>query len=117
VIVTSILGSMLQNALRARRHLRAERHLRQTELLLRAGADLAAFRLARDPAYSGETWRVASDQVAGTGDAQVTIGVGHESEQPSWQVRVVAEYPAGSDRSIRRSRTFSLPRSTSQIEE
>jgi hypothetical protein len=55
LIVTSILSSMLQNALRARRQLRIERDRRQVELLVQAGADRAAFRLTTEPSFRGDT--------------------------------------------------------------
>jgi type II secretory pathway component PulK len=106
LIVMALLGSMLQNTLRARRQLRTERDLRQAELLLQAGADRAAFRLSKDADYRGETWKLPAKSVIGSGEAEVVIEVSHESEKKPWQVHVVAEYPVGSELSIRRSHTF-----------
>ena len=117
LLVMAMLASMLQGTLRARRQLHVERDLRQTELLLRAGADRAALRLARDGAYRGDTWTVPATAFAGRGEAQVTTKVSRESDQAPWQVRVVAEFPLGSDASIRRSRAFLIPLSSLQAQE
>jgi prepilin-type N-terminal cleavage/methylation domain-containing protein len=53
LIVTSLITTMLQGALRARRQLRAERDRRQTELLVEAGADRAAARMTVDSSFRG----------------------------------------------------------------
>ncbi len=113
LVVMGIIGGMLRGALGARRQLHAERDLRQTELLVEAGADRAVLRLAVEPSYNGETWQIPSDQIINRGDAIVTIRASRSSVDKPWQVRVVAEYPAGSELSIRRSRTFELSISAS----
>lgn len=110
LIVMALLGTMLQGALRIRRHLRAERDLRQTEFLLQAGADRAAYRLTSDPAYRGEVWDLPARDVIGNGIGQVTITASREADGRPWHVRVVAEYPVGNESSIRRSRAFQVPR-------
>jgi hypothetical protein len=106
LVVMTIVGSMLQGTLRARRQLHAQRDLRQTELLLEAGLDRAALRLAREADYRGETWKIPADQIAGRGDGQVTVTASRTSNESPWQVSVVAEYPLGNESSIQRSRTF-----------
>ncbi len=117
LIVMSIIGSMLQGALRARRQLHAERDRRQTELLLEAGVDRAAVQLRRDPEFRGETWKLVASEVTGRGDAQITITAAREAEGDPWQVQVVAEYPVGNELSIRRSKTFVVQLPASRIEE
>ncbi|MEX2316010.1 MAG: hypothetical protein WD669_02590 [Pirellulales bacterium] len=106
LVVITILGGMLQGTLRARRQLHTQRDLRQTELLVEAGADRAAFRLARDLDYRGETWKLSSEQIVGRGDGQVTLTASRASDDQPWQLRVIAEYPLGGEFSIQRSRTF-----------
>jgi type II secretory pathway component PulK len=108
-IIVAMVGSMLTAALAAGRQLRAERNLRQCELLLQAGVDRAAQRLTTERDYRGETWTLAADQITGSGEAQVTIEVTATSGDGTQQLAVVAEYPAGSETSTRRSRTISLP--------
>jgi hypothetical protein len=106
LVVMTMVGTLLQGSIRARRQLRVERDLRQTELLLEAGFDRAAMRLSREADYRGETWRLSSDQIVGRGDGQVVITTSRGASDEPWQVKVVAEYPLGSPLSIQRSRTF-----------
>lgn len=105
-IVMAIIGAMLQGALRARRQLHVERDLRQVELLLEAGLDRAAFQLADDDDYAGETWQIPASDLLGHGDGEVVIVAERSGDADPWRVRVAAEYPVGTPRSVRRSRTF-----------
>jgi hypothetical protein len=117
LIVMSILGSMLQAALRAQRQLRVERDRRQVEFLLQAGAHRAVERLSTDPAFRGDMWSLPAEAIVGRGRGSVTSEVSPASNEQSWQVRIVAEYPAGSEWSIRRSRTFLVPTPMNPIQE
>lgn len=114
LVVVAILSAMLLRAMRAHRQLHRERDLRQTELLLQAGMERTAFRLAGDPNYRGETWELPAASIADSGNGRVTIEVSAEAGQNTNTAKVVAEYPIGNEWSIRRSRTFqiqpSLPR-------
>lgn len=87
------------------RQVRTERHLRQTEWLVQAGAERAAFRLASDVEYAGEVWSLAADQIDGTNPGVVNISVRRDSTDRA-SVRVVAEFPADRVASIRRTRDF-----------
>lgn len=104
-VATLLLGGMLKTALLTMRQVRTERHLRQTEWLVQAGAERAAFRLASDVGYTGEEWSLAADEIVGTEPGLVTISVSRDSTDRA-SVRVVAEFPAGSAASIRRTREF-----------
>jgi hypothetical protein len=116
LVVMSLIGSMLQSALRSRRQLHSQRDLRQTECLLEAGVDWAAFRLRDDADFAGETWDVPAAEIIGRGDGQVVIEV-KEAENGGRQVRVLAEYPRGGELSIRRSRTFIVQIPATQAQE
>ena len=107
VIVMALLGHMLVGALRISRQLRGERDSRQCELLLWAGLERVAIRAQAAASYTGEVWDVTSSEITGAGDGQVTIQVSHQADMPP-RFHVRAEYPIGSDRSIRRSRTVQL---------
>jgi hypothetical protein len=109
LILTSIIGTMLQTSLRSRRQLRSQRDLIQCELLLQAGVDRAAYRLSGASDYEGETWNVPAEALLGGGGGQVTIEASRESDDEPWNLRVAAEYPVGSEHSIRRSRTTTIP--------
>lgn len=108
LIVTSMVSTMLQGALRARRQLHRERDLRQTELLLQAGVERAGFRLGSEMDYRGETWELPAESIVGSHPGRVIIVTSGDSVDQSRQVRVAAEYPVGRNTSIRRSRTFSF---------
>ncbi len=117
LIVVGLLGTMLQGSLRAHRQLHAERDRRQTELLLQAGMDRAALRLASELTYRGETWNLPATSILGSGEGRVSIETSRSSEQSPWQVHVLAEYPLGNALSIRRSRTFEIQSQAMKIQE
>jgi hypothetical protein len=117
LIVMAMLNAMLQGALNARRQLHRERDLRQTELLLQAGIERAAFQFAANPAYRGETWELAAEEIAARGAGHVQIEVMPTTNGEPRPFRVVAEYPIGSETSIRRSHTLRLPDQASQTQE
>ncbi len=116
LIVMSLVGSMLQGAVRARRQLHAQRDLRQTQLLLQAGVDRAAARLRRDAQYTGETWDIPAKEILHHGDGQVVIGI-ESANGVRKQIRVAAEYPRGSELSVRRSHSFVIEREPTQRKE
>jgi len=107
VVVMALMGNMLVGALRVGRQMRVERDRRQCELLLQAGLDRAVLRRTASPTYAGEVWEVPAVDIGGAGHGQVTIHVSRPDDRPP-EVRVLAEYPLGSDRSVRRSRTFQI---------
>ena len=104
-IATLMLGGMVKSVLLTKRHVRTQRHLRQTQWLVQAGAERAAFRLTNDSGYSGEQWSLDADAITGTDPGVVDIAVSRESSNQA-RVRVVAEYPSDSTASIRRTREF-----------
>lgn len=117
LVVVSILSGMLRNAVSARRQLHAERDRRQTELLLEAGLDRAAAALRRSAEYDGETWDIPAKEILGRGDGQVVIEMVAGEAAGGRQIRVAAEYPAGSEVSVRRTRTFIVQLEPTQNEE
>jgi type II secretory pathway component PulJ len=117
VVVMGIIASMLQGTLRVTRHMRTQRDLQQTEWLLQAGADRAAFRLTNEADYRGEIWNLPAEEIVGRGEGRVTIAASRQSDAGPWEVQVMAEYPTGSQSSICRSRTFSVPSQLSQAQE
>jgi type II secretory pathway component PulK len=117
LIVTSIVASMLQSALRSRRQLHVERNRRQTEFLLEAGANRASERMAADPDYRGDTWELPADAIVGRGAGRVTTNVSHSEDNNSLQLHIVAEYPLDRDFPIRRSQTFQITSAPTQTQE
>ena len=108
VVALALIGAMLQATLRVQRQLHAERNLRQCELLLQAGVERAAFGLHHEADFRQETWKLEPDSVVGLGAASVTIEASSIADQSAWQVEVVAEYPLGDVRSVRRSCTVQI---------
>ena len=108
IVVLGILGNMLKATLLAHRQLHTERDLRQTELLLQAGSDRARFRLANETNYHGETWNLPPGAIVSNAEGRVTIEVSPD-DLTTRTVKIAAEYPLGSDASIRRSRTIHFP--------
>ena len=104
-VATLLLGGMLKATLLTMRQIRTEGRLRQCEWLVQAGAERAAFRLATDVEYSGEVWSLAADEIVGTDPGVVNISVTRDSTGRA-SVRVVAEFPADSIESIRRTRKY-----------
>ena len=108
VVVMALLGHMLVGALRTGRQMHRERDRRQCELLLQAGQGRAALRIAADASYAGEVWNIPAAEIGGQSEGQVTIQVSKNANSPP-HIRVLAEYPRGSEHSIRRSRSALLP--------
>ena len=117
LVVMAMLGQMLLGAIRAGRQLHIERDRRQCELLLQAGIERAAHRFESDPNYAGETWKVTSDELLGKGAGEVSIERAADESSDSQRLLITAEYPAGSERSVRRSRSISLTTETTNPEE
>lgn len=100
-----LLAGMLKRTLLTMRQIRTERQLRQTEWLVQAGVERAAFRLASDVEYTGEAWSLSAEEIVGTDPGRVNISVRRDSTDRA-SVQVVAEFPSGRVTSIRRTRAF-----------
>jgi hypothetical protein len=67
----------------------------QTAWLAESGLERAAERLAADPAYAGETWKIAADRLGGLDAAAVVIRVKKDDSQTDRRlVEVEASYPS-----------------------
>jgi hypothetical protein len=117
LVVTAIFANMLRGPMSARRQLHVERDRRQTELLRQAGADRAALRLATEADYRSEIWNLPADAILGRSAGRVTIEASRAAADQPWLVRVVAEYPLGSDFSVRRSQSLQIPSPTTRLQE
>jgi hypothetical protein len=115
-IVMALIANMLVGALQISRQMRVERDRRQCELLLQAGLDRAVLRLSAAEPYQGEVFDLRAADIIQRGDGRVTIEVSREADAPP-QIHVVAEYPVGSDHSIRRSRKVQLKSTTTLLQE
>jgi len=77
----------------------------QAAWLVQSGLERAAARLATEPDYAGETWRIPADVLDGRHDAVVLIEVTTAAENPRQRtVRVRADYPDDLVDRIRKSK-------------
>ena len=108
LIVVSIMGSLIQGAIRARRQMHVERDRRQSEMLLVAGATRAMSRLESDPTFVGDVWQLPADAIVGNGAGRVICEISPTAEGGLRKLRVIAEYPVDRDFPIRRSQNFEI---------
>jgi hypothetical protein len=106
LVVTSIIGSMLKSALKARQELHVERDRQQAEFLLECGEERVAARLSAQSDFSGDTWEVPAEAIVNNGRGRVTSQILRSDVDRSLQVRVTAQYPLDRDFPIHRSHTF-----------
>ena len=93
-VATAAMISLVHLAIGQRTLVRAEANRVQCSWLAESALDRAAWRLALDPKYPGETWNVPAEALGGSDPAVVTIQVEPVPEQPMRRlVRVRADYP------------------------
>jgi Tfp pilus assembly protein PilV len=94
VVATLTFLSVAGLMARYRRQLHRQQWQAQASWLVESGLERAAARLAADPKYSGETWRISPDDFAGSDAAAVEIRVEPVAGAPGRRrVRVQADYP------------------------
>ncbi len=102
LLTAIILGTLLQlTVTRSKMSKQHERAL-QAQWLAEAGIERAAAQLASDPAYTGETWRVTTAELAGHFEGEVLIEVQSAPDQEQQRTIVaVADYPVDAPWRIR----------------
>lgn len=112
LLLSMLSAALLRLVLAERGRVRQEQFSRQVDLLVGAGRGRALARLKADPAWQGETWKIAAAELGGTHAAEVTIAV-KKSEQTNpgdkaIALEVKAAYPSDVQRPVQRTRVFSL---------
>ena len=103
-IVAALFAGWVRTLVLERRQISAEFDRVQAELVSVSALDRAHARLQADPAYQGETWRVAAADGLSS-DATVEIRVEPVEGQPqSRQVRIDARYPQQRSHAVREQR-------------
>ena len=104
-----VFSLVVAGALRAlatdQRQVRSRRDHLQAELLAESGIERAAAAVRAANDYTGESWRIAADELQGASDGLVVIRV--ENSEPAPRRRVVsvqADYPADSMHRVRVSK-------------
>jgi type II secretory pathway component PulK len=107
LVALSIATTMVTESIARRVQLHVELNARQAELLVQAGEGRAAARLAADDEYTGESWTpaVSDSKAAVVTIAVETIDEGATNEGAT-RVTVVASYPDGDPKAVRRSRVY-----------
>jgi len=104
-VATVVLISIVRMAGAGRRTMQTEAWRLQAAWLAESGLERAAWRLASDGAYSGETWTVAPEALAGGEAGVVEIEVEEiPGEADRRLVRVRADYPDQPQHRARQSR-------------
>ena len=94
VLLTMLLGSLLQTAVGQRKQMRFEERRLQAVWLAESAVERAAGRLAADRDYQGETWQITADELGGQFSAAVTISVRTPEDIPDRRlIAVEAHYP------------------------
>ena len=105
-VALAVTTELLRHTLQTRTALRKELLVRQTDSLAEAGLVRAARRLADDPAYAGETWRLdaAAGLPAGTAEIRIEVASAEDAATGS-SLSVVARYPLELADCVQRSRS------------
>lgn len=103
LIVTGLAASMVKSALQARRFVRQQRQQVQAQFLLEAGIRRAVQKLNADAVFSGETWELDEEIIPGSAVVEIKV-----SPDDVKTVEVIAQLPANSPLSVRRSYTFAV---------
>ena len=94
-----------------RRQMTVEERHTEAEWLAESGIERAWVQLQASDDYMGETWKIDSADLAGRGDAVVTISVtpmpGREGRK---QVRAIADYPRDVTLSARTTKVLIIDR-------
>jgi hypothetical protein len=98
-VATAAMVCLVQMAIGQRSLVRAEALRLQCCWLAESALDRAAWRLASDPKYPGETWNLPAAALGGSDGAAVTIQVEPVPDRSLHRlVRVRADYPDSADR-------------------
>lgn len=104
-IVSILSVSLLQITASEHRWARDNVHTQQAFWLAESALQRAGSQLAADNEYSGETWRIGTDQLGGKHAAMVTITVKPVEGKPNRRlVLVQADYPDHPTHRVRRTK-------------
>jgi cell division protein FtsN len=105
IMVLLVRFAMLHHAAQKNQHRAA-----QANWLAHSALDRAAARLAIDPSYTGETWKIPAEEfLASEQAALVRIAVKPVAERPERRtVDVAADYPDAPRHRVRRSKQITI---------
>ncbi len=110
-IATIILFGVLKAAVNHQREIRTQRYQLQADVLANAGLNHAMAQLRKTGSYQGETWRLAADELDGSGPAEVSIRVETVSNQPDdLHITAQADYPSDTEHRARKTHATTIHR-------
>lgn len=79
-VASMVFMAVLKTAVTERSAIEARHWQEQARWLAESGVERAAARLAADPAYRGETWRIPAEEIDGNDAGVVKVEVSEEQE-------------------------------------
>lgn len=111
VVASMMLVAVARQAALARRSAQAGQRSLQAQWLAEAGVERAVARWAADPAYAGETWRIAAGELDSLDDAEVRIMLQPVAGRPGRSsIRVEADYPRAAELRFRSTKQIEVDR-------
>jgi len=109
LLVSLTMASLVRAMLTQRELVRAGSIRLQADWLAQSALNRAAARLKTEPAWSGETWNIAAEELRQTNAAAITIEVRNdESRSTRRQVRVTVLSPPEGPPRVRLQRTYAV---------
>ncbi len=109
-ILVMVFGALSRMALAERGQARAEERRLRAGWLAEAGLERAWAKLAKSPAYSGETWALSAEMLRGRDGAIVRIAIEPLKDDPRHlKVTAKADYPGEGTSRARQTRSAIFP--------
>ena len=94
LLLTMTTGVLLRAALLHREHSHTALPQSQARWLAHAAAEAATVQLKDDPSWSGESWTISAEELAGSDAARLTVSVSQVVGRPdSRLVAITVDYP------------------------
>lgn len=111
ILATAVAATLGRLALTETRLVAQEHRRSQCDWLLQAGRTLANSRIQADPKYTGETWTVPAEELAGSESGEVVIAI--KDADPAIaaakrQVTIIARFPKDSPRQVQLSEVHDM---------
>ena len=106
LLATGLMGTLLKMAVLTRQQAKLEASGLQADWLVESALDRAAAKLASDPAYQGETWKIAPAELGGAYAGEVAITV--QADENGRLVEVTARYPIDGPAGVRRTKRLTV---------
>jgi membrane protein implicated in regulation of membrane protease activity len=109
ILASVLLAAWARTVIDAHRQQRREQRRSQVEWLVEGGIERAVAQLSRADDYTGETWRIAAEELGGRDVAVVVIHVEPVADAATRRtVHVRADYPEKPDRRVRHSKQITV---------